>query len=481
MKRFMVFLGFLTLLWAWAWAQGDPPNVIVFIADDVSYDDLGCYGNTMVETPNIDQLAANGLKFTNFYLTASSCSPSRNSILTGRYPHNTGAAELHTEPPITMPSFPELMRKRNYHSVLAGKFHMGEYARRGFDRIIDNLEEVGDGGEDQWVSSLKDRPKDKPFFMWFASYDAHRNWGPNEFSGTHDHETVTPPFYLANEPQTRSDLAQYYDEIKRFDHYVGEVVKELETQNELDNTLLIVMADNGRPFPHSKTRLNDRGMKTPFVMHWPKEVEKGNQCGSLVSAIDIAPTILELAGVALPASFQGHSFRKLLGNPETPFRNYVFAEHNWHDYEAHGRMVRNKTFMYILNSRPQKPQMGPADAVGSPAFMALDALRQKGKLSAIQADIFVVPRPAEELYDLDRDPLQLVNVASDPQFTEQLEDLRVVLKQWMEETGDDIPENLTKDWYLRKPGYIKTPSHGVRGEMPGAALNATLNNNKGRF
>lgn len=481
MKRIVFFLTLFTLYYCQVFAQAEPPNVIVFMADDVSFDDLGCYGNTMVETPNIDRLAAAGMKFTNFYLTASSCSPSRNSILTGRYPHNTGAAELHTEPPITMLSFPELLRSRNYYSVLTGKFHMGEYARRGFDLIIDNLEEVGDGGEDQWVSSLKDRPRDKPFFMWFASYDAHRNWGPNEFSGTHDYEILTPPFYLANDPQTRSDLAQYYDEIKRFDHYIGEVVKELEIQNELDNTLLIVMADNGRPFPHSKTRLNDRGMKTPFVMHWPKGVGQGNECGSLISAIDIAPTILELAGVTPPAQFQGHSFKKLLENHEGAFRNYVFAEHNWHDYEAHGRMVRNKDFMYILNSRPQKPQMGPADAVGSPAFMALDALRQKGELSAIQTDIFVVPRPVEELYDLDRDPLQLVNVASDPQYAETLNDLRLVLKQWMEETGDDIPENLTSDWYLREPGYIKTPFHGIRGEMPGAALNATKNNNKGRF
>jgi arylsulfatase A-like enzyme len=118
-------------------AQQEKPNIIVFIADDVSWDDFGCYGNPQVKTPNIDQLAINGLKFNNFYLTASSCSPSRNSIITGRYPHNTGAAELHTTPPLDMISFPELLRTDNYYSALAGKFHMGPYAKRGFDMIYE--------------------------------------------------------------------------------------------------------------------------------------------------------------------------------------------------------------------------------------------------------------------------------------------------------------------------------------------------------
>ena len=347
-------------------AQDTRPNIIVFIADDVSWNDLGCYGNSIVQTPNIDQLADAGLKFSNFYLTASSCSPSRNSILTGRYPHNTGAAELHTEPPINILSFPELLRADNYYTVQAGKFHMGEYARRGFDRMYDKADEVGDGGESKWVGSIKERPRNRPFFMWFAAYDAHRNWGPNEFAGAHDPDMIAPPSYLSDDKETRLDLAKYYDEIKRFDHYIGEVVRELHNQKVLDNTLIIIMSDNGRPFPHSKTRLNDRGMKSPFILHWPDKINGGNVCTELLSAVDIAPTILKLAGISIPDEFQGHSFDRLINAPESAFRNYVFAEHNWHDYEAHGRMVRNTEFMYILNSRPLSPQLGPADAVSSP-------------------------------------------------------------------------------------------------------------------
>lgn len=458
------------------------PNFIVFIADDVSWNDFACTGNSYVQTPNIDKLAANGMRFTNVYLTASSCSPSRNSIITGRYPHNTGAAELHTEPPINMESFPEILRKNNYFSVQAGKFHMGEYAKRGFDISYVRREENGDGGEEMWVKSIKERPKDKPFFMWFAAYDAHRDWGPNKFTGAHNPDEITSPFYLANGKGTRTDLAMYYDEINRFDYYIGEVIKELEDQKVLENTMIIVMADNGRPFPHSKTRVNDRGMKTPFIIHWPDKVKnQGAVCNSLVSVIDIAPTVMKLSGIKAPEQFQGSSFDKLLTKPEAEFRNYVFAEHNWHDYEAHERMVRNKDYMYILNSRPLAPQMGPADAVGSPSFEELVMLKDSGSLSTIQSDIFVVPRPNEELFDCNNDPLQLLNVSSVPEYVEELDNLRNILKEWMQETGDNIPTNLTKDWYQREPGYKRTDNYEIRGEMPGNKLNATQNNNKGRF
>ncbi|MEZ4777731.1 MAG: sulfatase [Bacteroidia bacterium] len=482
MKYLLLILAF-GVLYSNGNAKPVPPNFIIFIADDVSWDDFGCYGDSQVRTPNIDKLASAGLRFTNVYLTASSCSPSRNSIMTGRYPHNTGAAELHTEPPLGMLSFAEVLRSNNYYSAQAGKFHMGKYAKRGFDRVYEKSDENGDGGERMWVDALKERPRDKPFFMWFASYDAHRAWGPNPFSGTHNPAEITPPFYLADGDETKVDLGKYYDEIKRFDYSIGEVVDQLVAQKVLENTVIIIMADNGRPFPHSKTRVNDRGMKTPFIVHYPALIKKGgNTCNSLISAIDIPPTMMKLAGIdSVPAQFQGYSFDQVLTTPQKPFRHYVFAEHNWHDYEAHERMIRNQHFMYIRNFRPLAPQMGPADAVESPSFQELVQLKDNGSLTAIQADVFAVPRPREELYDLQRDPLQLLNLASLPEYADTLKNLSDKLQKWMIETGDDVPENLTKDWYQREPGYLKTEDHNIRGEMPGAKSKATQNNHKGEF
>ncbi|MEM9328714.1 MAG: sulfatase [Bacteroidota bacterium] len=461
-------------------AQNQPPNFIIFIADDVSWDDLGAYGNTDVKTPNIDRLAANGLRFDNAYLTASSCSPSRNSILTGRYPHNTGAAELHTQPPIDMQSFPELLKAAGYYTAHSGKFHSGPYVKRGFDRMINDGPSVGNGGENAWLQIVEERPEGTPFFFWFAAFDAHRAWGPNDFSGTHQGSAITPPPYLANADSTKSDLAKYYDEIFRFDHHIGTITAKLSEQGVIDNTFILIMADNGRPFPHSKTRVNDRGMKTPFVVSWPAEVKSGTS-DALVSAIDIAPTITDLAGVSRSEQFQGKSFARLLRAPAQSFRNYVFAEHNWHDYEAHERMVRDTRFMYILNARPQFPQMGPADAVGSPSHADLTALKKDATITPAQADIFLAPRPSEELYDLSKDPDQWSNVANDPLYREELMRLQSVLQEWTRVTGDNVPDNLTMDWYELLPGYIKTNQHGIRGEMPGANLQAEKINESGPF
>jgi arylsulfatase A-like enzyme len=460
----------------------ESPNFIIFIADDVSRDDLGCYGNMQVKTPNIDRLASHGIKYNNVFLTASSSSPSRNSIITGRYPHNTGGAELHTEPPDHMISFPELLRHKGYYSVQAGKFHLGPYARRGFDKVNENGKLNGDGGEELWVKCLDERPRDKPFFMWFAAHDAHRIWGPNEYSGTHAPESIKPPFYLADAPATKQDLAKYYDEIYRWDYYVGLVYEELEKQGVADNTVIIIMADNGRPFPHCKTRVNDRGLRTPFIVHWPRGLRTGAvESDALISTIDIAPTILELAGIEVPEHVQGRSFVKLLNYPGSEFRSYVFAEHNWHDFEAHERMVRTRDYMYILNSRPQYAQLGATDITRSPSFAELDSLIKTGGLSREQADIFVAPRNSVELYDCNSDPFQFADLAGLKKYQKLQKKLGAVLAEWMSETGDNIPDNITRDWYERKAPFAKTPEMNRRGEPVDMKYNATRINNKGKF
>ena len=168
---------------------------------------------------------------------------------------------------------------------------------------------------------LQERPKDKPFFMWFASYDAHRNWDEAIFLERHDPDKVNIPKYLAEGQGTRQDIARYYDEIARLDYHVGEIEKELEKQGVADNTIIIFMADNGRPFPRCKTRVYDSGMKTPFIIKWPQGIkEAGKVCNSLVSAIDIAPTILELCNVPVAECFQEKNFLLCL-----PILNNRFA------------------------------------------------------------------------------------------------------------------------------------------------------------
>ena len=458
-----------------ALSAAEKPNFIIFIADDVSWDDFGCYGNPDVHTPNIDRIAEEGVLFEKAFLTTSSCSPSRNSILTGRYPHNTGAAELHTEPPLDMPSLAGLLQANGYYTALAGKFHLGEYAMEAFDTVHKDKKLMGDGGEAQWLQTLEERASDQPFFFWFASRDGHRPWGPNEFAGTHDPEAIEVPDYLVDAYRTREDLAHYYDEVTRFDHYIGEVIEQLEAASLLDDTWIFVLADNGRAFPASKTRINDRGVRTPLVVHAPT-VETPFVYEHLVSVIDLAPTISELAGLEPLEGFQGVSLLPALQDPAVRLRDYVFAEHNWHDYEAFERMVRSQDFLYLYNGRPNKPQLGDAGTVGSPSFYDLLQVKARRSLTMVQADIFVTPRAQEELYDLKLDPAQWHNRASDPQYEEALTALRTELGSWTEMTGDTEPSHLTQDYFLPIPGYIKTAEYRIRGEMPGAegaALSAT--------
>ncbi|MCB1234729.1 MAG: sulfatase [Verrucomicrobiae bacterium] len=445
----------------------DRPNFVFFITDDVSAEDLGCYGHPLVKTPNLDKLAAGGMRFTNACLTISSCSPSRCSLITGRYPHNTGAAELHTTLPPGQFLFPQSLRDAGYYTVLSGKHHMGPNADPAFEKISKGK---GPGKEEDWVQILRDRPKDRPFFAWFASTDAHRAWQINDQAPIYDPAEVPVPPYLVDGPKTRQDLADYYHEVSRTDHFAGEIAAELKRQGIEGNTYFIYTGDNGRPFPRCKTRLYDSGILPPFIVSCPGKIEPA-VTDSLVSInVDLAPTILELAGVARDPRMQGVSFGKVLEDPKATVRDAAFAEHNWHVNQAHERMVREGGWLYIRNAWPERQILCVESAPGIPSGDELWEAHDKGALNPDQRDIFLVPRPAEELYNVSKDTNQLRNIAADPQNAETLARLRKLLDRWTEETGDTVPENPTPD---RQDAHGKKNPDFKYGEMPGAARDAT--------
>lgn len=456
------------------------PNIIFIIGDDISQEDIGCYGNTSIRTPNIDLLARQGMKFNNAFVTSSSCSPSRCSIISGRYPHNTGAAELHSALPDHLTTFPEQLKAAGYYTAQAGKWHEGPNTASAYDTLLAGTQLNGNGGEGQWLRLLAQRPVNKPFFFWLAPFDAHRDWGADGFGKPHHPDSVWVPPTLVDDEATRNDLASYYNEIGRIDHYLGLLMNALAQQGIASNTMIIFISDNARPFPGSKTRLYDRGIKTPMLIRWPAVIEGGAICQSMISSIDIAPTLLELAGVVPAESIQGRSFTALFQRPERAFREHVFAEHNWHDYEAYERSVRTKDFFYLVNLRPERNNIGAIDVNQSPAATALKNAAQTGTLTSIQRDPFLQPRPAEELYDLAKDPLQQHNLADDTAYRQQRNALHQVLMLWREQTADTAPGNLTPDWYDRRTS-APLPAKGTRGEMPGAAKEADRVNHKGPF
>jgi arylsulfatase A-like enzyme len=452
------------------------PNIVLIIADDMNWNDCGAYGHKSIRTPHLDQLAKDGMRFDHAYLTASSCSPSRASIITGRYPHNTGAEQLHWAMPKGTKTFVEQLKKRGYYTAAAGKWHMGNHVREHFDTIHEASVAgfqlpSGDGktppkmvakkpsGCEDWVPTLKDRPKDKPFFMWFAALDPHRAYEKGALKPPHKLSDIVVPPHLPDTPDVREDLRMYYDEIGRLDQYVGKVVAELEKQGISEETLILFISDNGRPFPRDKTSLYDGGIKTPWIVKWPGKVKAGSINKALVSSIDIAPTLSKLANAQNLKSYEGVNLTSLFTGQSTKVRDYVFGEDHWHDYEDHARSVGNQRYKLIRNDYNDLPATPSADAGRSLTWQSMLKLQKKGELSKVQQACMLAPRPKWELYDLQKDPHELNNLIHDPKYTKIKQELMQALKSWSQKSNDFMPSQRTPDEFHRVTGE---PDHSVR-------------------
>jgi len=324
-------------------------------------------------------------------------------------------------------------------------------------KFVQTMEGDARSGCDQWVPTLRSRPKDRPFFLWLAALDPHRPYDEGILEKPHTPDQVILPPYVIDHPDTRKDMALYYDEITRLDGFVGQVLDELDRQKIRENTLIVYISDNGRPFVRDKTTLYDSGIRTPWLVSWPAKVKAGTSTASLVSAVDLAPTFIDVAGIPSTPLFEGTSFLKTLSNPKARIRDHIFAEKHWHDYEDQVRAVRDDRFKYIRNYYNDLPLTPSADGVRSPAFQKMLALSREGKLTQAQMAVFVKPRPEEELYDCKADPHEIHNLVEDPKYAKQLKKLRKALSKWQEESDDYIPEIRTPDEFDRETG-LATPA-----------------------
>lgn len=427
-------------------AAEQPVNFLIFLADDQGENDLSCYGHPVLRTPNIDRLATEGMRFDRAFLTISSCSPSRASILTGRYPHSTCAEDLHQPLPADQRTLARTLHDVGYHCMAVGKWHLGDDERAHWDRIV---ECAGQDTGAEAVDLLADRPKDKPFFFWVATKDPHRPFDVDAIPRPHDPADVVVPPYLPDHPLIRKELAQYYDEITRFDTHVGLVCDELKKQGVLDRTCIVYLSDNGMPFPRAKTTLYDSGIRTPLIVRYPPLVRPGTVHRGLASVVDIAPTLLDLAGLQQP-TMQGRSMIAILKDAKAAGRDVIFAEANWHDYEKFTRAVRSETFLLVRNYYWDKPLWNSVDSINSITWKGYLEMRAAGKLTAAQQFLFVEPRPFEELYDLRNDPHCLKNVAADPRCREALNRLRTRLDNWRVDTTDTMPSKRRRDGWTRE-------------------------------
>jgi arylsulfatase A-like enzyme len=423
------------------------PNVLLCIADDWSWPHAGAYGDKVVRTPTFDRIAAEGALFTHAFCAAPSCSPSRASILTGQAPHRLEAGgNLWGFLPATFPVYPNLLERAGYHVGFRGKGW-------GPGKVLDRPRNPAGTPTRSLDEFLRSVPPDKPFCFWFGSSDPHRPYdlGSGAELGLKASDVAVPP-YLPDTPQVRNDLLDYYAEVQRFDRQVGQMLELLERAGKLDDTLVVMTSDNGMPFPRCKTNVYDCGSRMPLAVRWGDRIKAGRQVDEMVSLTDLCPTFLEAAGLAPAAETTGQSFLDLLkGDDAKVDRAQVFIERERHANVREGdlsypvRALRTRRFFYVRNLRPDlwpagDPRVwkavGPfGDIDPGPTKSLLLSRRHEAEV-ARYFELACGKRPAEELYDLDKDPHQLTNVAAEPAYTTRLPPLRHALDEWMKRTAD---------------------------------------------
>ncbi len=423
-------------------------NILLITADDLGMQ-LGCYGDTLARTPNLDALAEQGVQFQNGYITAPSCSPSRSSILTGLYPHHNGhwgLANFNYRMHDGIPTMPGLLRQAGYYNAIIGKLHVNPADAFPFDFSKTDATKTWDV---KWVAQTAReqmqaaQQQSKPFFLYVNYFDPHTPFH-DQFEGVpakpHTPAQMRPfPFHPVDELNkgVREQMAGYYNGIARVDVGIGLLLDELKNAGRDRDTLVIFIGDHGAPFPRGKNAVYEAGIRVPYLVLWPGATTP-HRDDHLVSAIDFLPTVLDAAGVKLPAPLPGASLRPLLTGKEAPWRQVLGAENNSHgsrDWYPQ-RSLRDGRWKLIHTLLPDRPNPKITPSGGEP-WIDLTKSPPKGSLGA---QVFATHRnaPQWQLYDLQNDPREFRNLAGKPEHTAIETRLRAQLEAWRRDTDDPL-------------------------------------------
>lgn len=417
-------------------AQPQPrPNILLLLADNWAWPHASAAGDPYVRTPTFDKLAAQGALFTHAFAPNPSCSPSRSSLLTGQETHRLGpAANLYGPLSSRHATFVQELAKAGYFTGFAGKgWGPGTPADGGYSQ-----NPCGAQFPD-FESFLKARPKNQPFCFWFGSRDPHVPW--DEPQNPRNPDRIPIPAHLPDVPEVRNDIRAYYHEIERFDAECARHLAALEKTGESPNTLAIMTSDNGWQLPRGLANCYDLGVRIPLAIRFPKSIPPAQKHNSFVTLADLCPTILAAAGCNIPLSVTGQS----LLNP--PARDAVFLERERHANVRRGdltypvRGIRTRQYLYLKNLEPDRWPAGDPEfywAVGE--YGDVDDSPSKRHMLESKAEPFFslsfAKRPAEELYDVVKDPAQIHNLAADPKFKPVLTQLSARVTRWMRQTAD---------------------------------------------
>jgi len=405
-------------------AEPELPNILWVTCEDTG-PQLGCYGDAYAETPNLDRLAAKGMRYLNAWSNAPVCAPARTTIISGVFPTSMGAEHMRSQ--VAMPSFmrmyPQFLRERGYYCTNNSKE----------DYNLDKPGPVWD--ESSGKAHYKNRRPGQPFFAIFnitVSHESQIRSRPHTLK--HDPAKVRVRAYHPDTPEVRHDWAQYYDKVTEMDAQVGKRLAELEESGLADETIVFYYGDHGSGMPRSKRWPYNSGLHVPLIVHFPeklrqfapKEYAPGGTSDRLVSFVDLAPTLLSLSGLKPPDWMQGHAF---MGRFDAGPQPYVYGFRGRMDerYDL-VRSVRSQRYVYVRN---YMPHLIYGQHVGfmfqTPTTQVWKQLYDEGKLQAPKT-FFWEPKPAEELYDLQSDPDEVQNLAASPQHQQVLQELRGALR-----------------------------------------------------
>lgn len=465
------------------------PNIVFIIADDASWKHFGAYGTKGIHTPHLDRLAGEGLVFENAFVSASSCSPSRGAILTGRngFELKEGAT-LWGYLPKEYPTYVELLQRVGYRTGSTGKgwgpgFDVGRKEHAAGKRYNTIRKTLFDGDLDPLAISNIDYPANfadflnttdtsQPFCFWLGTYEPHRAYtkGVAKALGTACAEVDIPDF-LPDAPEVKADICEYWAEIEYIDQQVGQVFDILEKKGALDNTLILFASDNGMPFPRAKATLYDYGTHVPLIAWWGDHIEGGRRVEDMISYTDIAPTLLDAAGLGIPWQLSGQSFLRQLKSLKDGAvdnrRDRVFTYRERHvlypdskGYTTPARAIRTKEYLLIWNMEAPFP---PRDVDGGPTKSYMQD--QQEQLQGLYEKTFAT-RPSYELYHIPSDPYQMKNLAEDPQYQDQLESLKKDLLDYLTKRND--PRLIQDDDPFRhNPYFGRLYTTGILRENPG--------------
>lgn len=419
------------------------PNVVIIMADDLASSELSCYGGKNIQTPNIDALASQGLRFTQIYTSSAMCTPTRASLFTGLYPARHGTFQNHKPVYNNLKSVGHYLGDLGYRVALTGKDHSTK------PRTVFPFEIIY-GFEKSCVSKTADRTLDsltsfvstssKPFCLFVMSIHPHAPWTVGDPCEFDPDKLILPPHWVDTR-ETRVQFTKYLAEVRELDNEVGDVMKMLRSTGQDKNTMVIFLGEQGPQFPGAKWTCWDHGQKSAMIAWYPGKVKAHSETEAIVQYEDITPTLIDFAGGKPIPGLDGSSFLPVIEGKTGKHRRYAYGIHNnipeGPAYPV--RSIRDDRYKLILNLTPEAEYRIKYSMTPGKNTVLWDSWQEKAKVSD-EAEFLIrriIHRPAVEFYDIRTDPWELKNLADDPAYAAQIKTLTEELYRWMKQQGDE--------------------------------------------